>query len=82
MPIILVDCSDVREQLRIITLRASISVQGRSVTVYERTFLFEDDNAPHSHNAFLAELANVLPQCCCPFIVTDAGYRNTWFREV
>lgn len=82
MRIILVDCSDVREQLRIITLRASISVQGRSVTVYERTFLFEDYNAPHSHNAFLAELANVLPQGCCPFIPTDAGYRNTWFREV
>ncbi len=38
MPNILVDWSDVREQLRIMTLRASISVQGRSVTVYERTF--------------------------------------------
>ncbi|ABE54758.1 transposase, IS4 family [Shewanella denitrificans OS217] len=82
MPIILVDWSDVREQLRIMTLRASISVQGRSVTLYERTFLFEDYNAPRSHNAFLAELANVLPQGCCPLIVTDAGYRNTWFREV
>ncbi len=82
MPIILVDWSDVREQLRIMTLRASISVLDRSVTVYEHTFLFEDYNAPRSHNAFLVELANVLPQGCCPLIVTDAGYRNTWFREV
>jgi hypothetical protein len=81
MPIILVDWSDVREQLRIMTLRASISIQGRSVTVYEPTFLFEDYNAPRSHNAFLAELANVLPQGCCPLIVTDAGYRNTWFSN-
>lgn len=38
MPIILVDCSDVREQLRIITLRASISVQGRSVTYMNALF--------------------------------------------
>lgn len=82
MPIILVDWSDVREQLRLITLRASISVKGRSITLYERTFLFEDYNAPRSHNAFLAEHANVLPPGCCPLIVTDAGYRNTWFREV
>ncbi len=56
MPILLVDWSDVCEQLRIMTLRASISVQGRSVTLYERTFLFEGYYAPRSHNAFLAEL--------------------------
>lgn len=41
MPIILVDWSDVREQLRMMTLRVSISVKGRSITLYERTFLFE-----------------------------------------
>lgn len=23
-----------------------------------------------------------MPPGCCPLIVTDAGYRNTWFREV
>ena len=46
MPIVLVDWADVREQLRLMTLSASVSVQGRSVTLYERTFLFEDDNAP------------------------------------
>ncbi len=82
MPVILIDWSDVREQLRMMTLRASVSVQGRSVTLYERTFKFADHNAPRSHNAFLAELAQVLPSHVCPLIVTDAGYRNTWFREV
>lgn len=61
MPVILIDWSDVREQLRMMTLRASVSVQGRSVTLYERTFKFADYNAPRSHNAFLAELAQVLP---------------------
>ncbi|WP_335912385.1 MULTISPECIES: IS4 family transposase [Shewanella] len=82
MPVILIDWSDVREQLRMMTLRASVSVQGRSITLYERTFKFADYNAPRSHNAFLAELAQVLPSHVCPLIVTDAGYRNTWFREV
>jgi hypothetical protein len=38
MPVVLVDWSDVREQLRHLTLRASVSVQGRSVTLYERVF--------------------------------------------
>jgi hypothetical protein len=82
MPIILIDWADVREQLRLMTLRASISVQGRSVTLYERTFKFKDYNSPSSHQAFLAELASILPARCCPLIVTDAGYRNTWFRQV
>ncbi|MGI3005324.1 IS4 family transposase, partial [Shewanella algae] len=45
MPIILIDWSDVREQLRMMTLRASVSVQGRAVTLYERTFKFADYNA-------------------------------------
>nr|MCE9784361.1 hypothetical protein [Shewanella algae] len=42
------------------TLRASVSVQGRSVTLYERTFKFADYNAPRSHNAFLAESEEAL----------------------
>jgi hypothetical protein len=82
MPVVLVDWSDVREQLRLMTLRASVSVRGRSVILYERTFTFAQYNSPVSHNAFLAELANVLPAGTCPLIVTDAGYRNTWFRQV
>lgn len=82
MPIILVDWSDVREQTRHMTLRASVSLQGRSVTLYERVFPFAQYNSPASHNPFLRELAAVLPEGCCPLVVTDAGYRNPWFREV
>ncbi|RCU50569.1 IS4 family transposase [Corallincola holothuriorum] len=82
MPVVLVDWADVREQLRMMTLRASVSVKGRSITLYERTFEFKDYNAPRSHNLFLKELSCILPDGCTPLIVTDAGYRNTWFREV
>jgi hypothetical protein len=82
MPIILIDWSDVREQMRHQTLRASVSFEGRSVILYERVFPFSQYNSPVSHNPFLRELASILPERCCPLIVTDAGYRNTWFREV
>lgn len=82
MPVVLVDWSDVREQLRHLTLRASVSVQGRSVTLYGRVFSFAEYNSPVSHNPFLGELASILPSGCCPLIVTNAGYRNPWFREV
>ena len=82
MPIVLIDWSDVREQMRHQTLRASISFEGRSVILYERVFPFSQYNSPVSHNPFLRELATILPKRCCPLIITDAGYRNTWFREV
>ena len=81
-PIVLVDWADVREQLRLMTLRASVSAQGRFVTLYERTFEFKDYNAPRSYNAFGAELAKVLPTHSCPLIVTSAGYRNSWFSQL
>lgn len=82
MPVILIDWSDVREQLRHMTLRAAIVLKGRSITLYERAFAWEDYNSPRSHNRFLRELASILPQGATPLLVTDAGYRNTWFREV
>tara|TARA_R110001592_G_scaffold187611_2_gene432392 strand:- start:109 stop:627 length:519 start_codon:yes stop_codon:yes gene_type:complete len=72
----------VREKLRHLTLRASVSVQGRSVTLYERVYSYVEYNSPDSHDPFLKELASILPPGCCPLIVTDAGYRNPWFREV
>tara|TARA_R110000772_G_scaffold24895_9_gene65350 strand:- start:174 stop:809 length:636 start_codon:yes stop_codon:yes gene_type:complete len=82
MPVVLVDWSDVREKIRHLTLRASVSVQGRLVTLYERVFSFAEYNSPVSHNPFLRELASILPSDCCPLMMTDAGYRNPWFREV
>ncbi|GGA91267.1 iso-IS10R ORF [Neiella marina] len=82
MPIILVDWSDVREQMRHQTLRASVSFEGRSVTIYERVFAFAEYNSPVSHNPFIDELASILPANCCPLVVTDAGYRNPWFRAI
>ncbi len=38
MPIVLVDWSDIREQKRLMVLRASVALHGRSVTLYEKAF--------------------------------------------
>ncbi|USD68289.1 IS4 family transposase [Vibrio sp. SCSIO 43136] len=81
-PVILVDWSDVREQLRYMTLRASVAVKGRAVTVYEQAFEYRQYNSPKSHLLFLDKLKAILPQHCIPIIVSDAGFRNTWFRQV
>ena len=79
---ILVDWSDVREQLRYMTLRASIALDGRAVTIYEEVFEYKQYNSPKSHQAFLDKLHNILPNQTLPIIVSDAGFRNTWFRQV
>ncbi|TMP24658.1 hypothetical protein CWB99_21865 [Pseudoalteromonas rubra] len=52
---------DMREQLRLMTLRASVSIEGRSMIVHERTFTFAQYNSPQSHQLFLDELAITLP---------------------
>lgn len=38
MPVVLVDWSDIREHKRLMVLRASVALQGRSVTLYEKAF--------------------------------------------
>lgn len=81
-PVILVDWSDVREQLRYMTLRASIALDGRAVTIYEEVFEYKQYNSPKSHQAFLDKLQSILPNKTFPIIVSDAGFRNTWFRQI
>ncbi|HFQ5220956.1 TPA: IS4 family transposase, partial [Vibrio vulnificus] len=81
-PVVLVDWSDVREQLRHMTLRASIAVKGRAVTLYEQAFEYKHYNSPKSHQLFLDKLQTLLPKGCTPIIISDAGFRNTWFRQV
>ncbi len=63
-PFVLIDWADVREHLRMMTLRASIAVNGRSVVLYERTFEFKHYNSPGSHQRFLDELKQVMPPTC------------------
>ncbi|PHX06232.1 IS4 family transposase [Vibrio splendidus] len=81
-PVILVDWSDVREQLRYMTLRASVALDGRAITIFEQVFEYGQYNSPKSHQTFLDKLQSILPSKTSPIIVSDAGFRNTWFRQV
>ncbi|WP_017012091.1 transposase, partial [Enterovibrio norvegicus] len=71
-----------REQLRYMTLRASIALDGRAVTLYEQAFEYAQYNSPKTHQRFLDKLDDILPLGATPIIVSDAGFRNTWFRQV
>ena len=80
--VILVDWSDMDESKRHFVLRASISVQGRSLTLYEEVHTIETKDMPKTQWAFLKTLHSMLAPTCRPIIVTDAGFRTPWFRQV
>lgn len=35
-----------------------------------------------SHKDFLISLQSILPENCCPIVITDAGFRNRWFKLI
>lgn len=77
-----VDWSDATTDQRWHLLRASVSVEGRSVTLYEEIHPQRKYGDREVHRRFLARLAKLLPVGCIPIIMTDAGFRSTWFDLV
>lgn len=75
MPIVLVDWSDIREQKRLMVLRASVALHGRSVTLYEKAFPLSEQCSKKAHDQFLADLASILPSNTTPLIVSDAALK-------
>src|SRR5262245_23849187 len=61
---------------------AAVPVGGRAVVIFARVFPFERYNSPGAHREFLRGLERVLPGGCKPILITDAGFRGPWFREV
>lgn len=81
-PRILVDWSSATVAERYQLLRAAVAVEGRSLTVYEEVHPLKKYNNPKVHKKFLSNLSKVLPKCCKPIIVTDAGFGVPWFKQV
>lgn len=81
-PVIIIDWSPLGDGTEYYILRASFPMGGRAVTIYESCHLEEKLTNRTVHQQFLRILAQVLPQGCKPIIVTDAGFRNTWFKDV
>lgn len=81
-PVILVDWSDLDESRTHFLLCAAIALDGRSLTLYEEVHTVETKEKPHTHHLFLQRLKTMLGADCCPIVVTDAGFRTPWFREI
>lgn len=87
-PVILVDWTGVPNSKRTAkdgehcALRASLVAEGRSITLYEEVHPKKKENNARVHRAFLNTLASILPNGCRPYVVTDAGFKNPWFKAV
>jgi len=81
-PIILIDWSGVTHCGAFHMIRACLPINGRTITLYEEVYPESEKDSPKSNRIFLRNLAMILPENCRPIIVTDAGFRNPWFKEV
>lgn len=81
-PIVLVDWSDMDEYKQHFLVRAAFVVEGRSMTLYEEVHTIKSKEKLTTHKQFLLQLKSILPDDCKPILVTDAGFRTTWFKLV
>lgn len=81
-PVILVDWSDVSDDRAFQKLRASVAVEGRALTLYEEVHEQSKSANRGVQSRFLGTLHRLLPVKCQPIIVTDAGFKNPWFKAV
>lgn len=77
---IAVDWSKVRDDSSIQLLRAAAIVKGRAFTLYEEVHPLSKLASPTVHRNFMQSLRSVLPPGTKAIIITDAGFRATWFK--
>jgi hypothetical protein len=77
-----VDGSPVTADQKWQLLRASIAVEGRSVTLYEEVHSQHRLGSRWVQQRFLESLARLLPAGCKPIILTEAGFRSPGFDAV
>lgn len=81
-PWIHIDWSCINPTTNLYLLRASLSIKGRSIVLYEECYPKKKENNHGAHQQFLNNLKAILPPCESPIIVTDAGFRAPWFIAV
>ena len=80
--LVVVDWSDLTKDQRWQLLRASVVVEGRSITLYEEVHPQKLLGNSKVHRRFLQQLKSILPTGCRPIVMTDAGFHATWFKMV
>ena len=80
--LVVVDWSDLSRDQRWQLLRASVVVEGRSVTLYEEVHPQKLLGNAGVHRCFLKRLAEILPVGTRLIMMTDAGFHAPWFKMV
>lgn len=81
-PWIHIDWTCINSVTNLYVLRASLSMPGRSIVIYEACYPKNNENNHATHKAFLNKLKTLLPESARPIIVTDAGFRAIWFAHI
>jgi len=81
-PVILVDWSDLDPRKQHFLLRAAVAVEGRSLTLLEEIHPISTKEKPFVHKKFMERLKSILSKDCHPIIVSDAGFRVSWFELI
>lgn len=77
---ILVDWSELHPDGGTQLLRAAVVLKGRAFTLLDEVHPQNQLGSAKVHRAFMETLRQLLPAGCDPVIVTDAGFRATWFK--
>lgn len=81
-PVIAIDWSPLDARERYQLLRASITFDGRALTLLEAVHPTAKLGNPKVERAFLKALACIIPPHTKPIILSDAGFRTPWFEAV
>jgi predicted small integral membrane protein len=79
-PAIIIDWSDLSADRSQHLLRAALIVKGRAVILYEEVHPMKRYGSPKVHERFLKQMRLLLPQHSHPILITDAGFRASWFK--
>ena len=79
-PVIIVDWTGIGTKHS--ALVAAVPIDGRAVPIFMRVYSYKLNNNTTVEKRFLKRLKEILPSHCRPIVVTDAGFRNAWFRAV
>lgn len=79
-PVLLVDWTKVTEGFH--ALVAAVPLGGRAIPIYLEVHREYVQGRPSIEARFLRRLAEILPNAARPIVVTDAGFRGPFFRDV
>lgn len=81
-PKIIIDWSGLTRCGEYHLLSANIAVGGRALPILTKAYRECEYTKQKTHKEFLKSLKALLPDNCFPIIITDAGFRNSWFKLI